>query len=90
MEEAEELTLSVKNMKTESDRAEPTSTDFAGEVQAEGRVIYRNPGGYDNYQGTVKRVFMWGDQEWADIKWDLPYHPCTTPMETRHLIPVKE
>lgn len=51
------------------------------------RVILNNPNGYNNYQGTVKRVFMWGNQEWADIEWDVPIHPCTTPMETKHLIP---
>ena len=51
------------------------------------RVILDNPGGYNNYQGIVTRVFSIGNQEWADIEWDMPIHPCTTPMETRHLIP---
>lgn len=51
------------------------------------RVIYHNPGGYDKYAGTVTRVFEWGkDRWWADINWDLPVHPCTTPMEIKHLI----
>jgi len=54
------------------------------------RVILNNPGGYNNYQGTVKRVFSIGNQEWADIEWDMPVHPCTTPMETRHLILVNK
>jgi hypothetical protein len=67
--------------------AEPDSLPRAGCVERLVRVILDNPGGYNNYQGTVKRVFSVGNQEWADIEWDMPIHPCTTPMETRHLIP---
>jgi hypothetical protein len=32
-----------------------------------------------------KKVFAIGTQEWADVDWDTPVHPCTTPIETRHL-----
>ena len=31
------------------------------------RVVLNNPYGYDNYQGTVTRVYMIGNEEWADI-----------------------
>lgn len=59
-----------------------TSSRYAQNVP----VILRNPGGYNNYHGTIKRVFMWGNQEWADIDWDIPVPPCTSPMQTEHLI----
>lgn len=60
------------------------------------RVRYLNlPGGYPDYRGTV--VGRWpafagsGVQDnWADIKWDVPYHPCTNPMEIVHLELVEE
>lgn len=54
------------------------------------RVILNNPGGYNGYEGTVCRVFKSGGvgDEWADILWDIPHHPCTSPMQTRHLIPI--
>jgi len=50
------------------------------------RVTFNNPQGCRDYQGTVKRIFKVGNQEWADINWDIPVHPCTTPMQTKHLI----
>lgn len=49
------------------------------------RVVLINKGGYDNYRGTIRRVFVWGFDWWADINWDCKSHPCTTPMETDHL-----
>lgn len=56
------------------------------EVKAGDRVRLINKGGYDNYQGTVTKIQMHGKSgPWADIKWDMPHHPCTTPMETKHL-----
>jgi hypothetical protein len=56
------------------------------EVKSGDRVRLINKGGYNNYQGTVTKVQMHGNSgPWADIKWDMPHHPCTTPMETKHL-----
>lgn len=56
------------------------------EVKAGDRVRLINKGGYNNYQGTVTKIQMHGKSgPWADIKWDMPHHPCTTPMETKHL-----
>ena len=49
------------------------------------RVVLNNPSGFRGYKGTVKKVFAIGTQEWADVDWDTPVHPCTTPIETRHL-----
>jgi len=48
-------------------------------------VYLINPGGCENYEGVVTRVFLIGNEEWADIKWELPYHPCTSPMQVIHL-----
>ena len=62
------------------------------DIKINQRVVLNNPDpdGYDNYQGTVTHVYMIGNQEWAKIDWDCSIHPCTTPMETKHLIPQLE
>jgi hypothetical protein len=54
------------------------------------RVHLINPSGYPRYGGTVRghwapfrgsRVY----DDWADIDWDHKVHPCTNPMEIKHL-----
>ena len=46
------------------------------------RVKLINPNGYDNFQGTLKEKYY---STWWHIEWDLPYHPCTSPMEEEYL-----
>lgn len=54
------------------------------------RVFLINPGGYSRYAGTVlgRVKNLEGStlyDDWADIDWDCKVHPCTTPMEIKHL-----
>lgn len=55
------------------------------------RVFLVNPGGYPAYAGTVRgrwKPFEGSTvyDEWADVDWDVKVHPCTTPIETKHLV----
>lgn len=45
-----------------------------------------NPGGYDKYRGVVENVFLWGNEKWADVDWEISVHPCTSPIQVEHLI----
>ncbi len=54
------------------------------------KVKLHNPGGYDNYQGKITRIFDWGGETWADVEWETAFHPCTTPMQIEHLILILE
>ena len=54
------------------------------------RVLLINPGGYSGYAGTVRGRYapLKGStvyDEWADIDWDTKVHPCTNPIEVKHL-----
>lgn len=52
------------------------------------RIILNNPGGYP-YRGTLI-VKAWPENpaisDWWEIDWDVKSHPCTSPMQEKHLI----
>lgn len=52
------------------------------------RVRLINPGGYDKYEGSIIDINPFdlkNENEWVGIKWDIPFHPCTTPIELKNL-----
>ena len=52
------------------------------------RVRLINPGGYDKYEGSIidsNPFNLKKENEWVDVKWDISFHPCTTPIELKHL-----
>jgi len=69
------------------------------------RVRLKNLGGYIDYQGTVTGLAFQetatlpsskaalavprSKESWVHVKWDIPHHPCTSPIQLKHLIPLE-
>ena len=49
------------------------------------RVRLINPCGYQNYEGDIISVEKIGKDIWADVKWDVLYYPCVSPINIINL-----
>jgi hypothetical protein len=61
---------------------------MGGAVMNPGTVVELiNPSGYHHYSGVVLRTYHYGaaGDEWAEVDWEVKGHPCTSPIQTKHL-----
>ena len=52
--------------------------------------LIQHPDKYQNYQGTLTGIYALGRDIWAIVEWDMPVHPCTSPIMLYHVKPVEE